>query len=142
MNLDEIKGMVDRAWEQKSLDEIIKASVEALQGITNKGKEALQSALKVKSIEDLANNEYVKKAQAIVNGTIQDVKKTVDKAWENKSLQEIANSSLVTLQGVTQKGADLLKEAMNIKTIKDLAQNKYVVNAQNMVNEAKKKLGL
>lgn len=138
MNLDELKEMVDRAWENKSLDEIVKASVDALQGIGEKGSEVLNSVLNVKSVEDLANNKYVKNAQDIVKGNIEDLKSAVDKAWESKELQDIANASIDALQGISPAGAEKLREILNIKTVKDLAENVHVKNAQTIVNNAEK----
>ncbi len=138
MNLEQLKGMVDRAWETKSLDEIVKASTEALEGIGQKGAEVLQSVLHAKSVEDLANNKYVKNAQGIVDGTLKDIKEAVDKAWENKSLQEIANAGIEALQGISPTGAERLREVLHIKTVRDLAENKHVRNAQTIAQEAKK----
>jgi len=136
MNLEELKDMVDRAWEDKSLAEIRDAGVAALQGISDRGAEVLQSVMNIKSVDDLANNKYVKNAQAIVNESIDDIKSAVDKAWESKPLQDIANAGLEALQGITPEGAEKLREVLNIKTVKDLAENKHVTNAQKVVEGA------
>jgi hypothetical protein len=54
----------------------------------------------------------------------------LDKAWEGKSAQELANAPVSALSGVTEKDAELLKEAFGIKTIKDMGTNKYFRWAQ------------
>ena len=135
MALD-IKEMVDRAWETKSLDEIRDAAVSALQGISEAGQEALQSVLNIKSVDDLANNKYVVNAQAIVNGSIDNLKDAVDKAWENKTLQEIANAGLEALQGISPEGAEKIREVLHVKTVQELAENKHVKNAQEIVKNS------
>ena len=54
----------------------------------------------------------------------------LDKDWENKSLAEILQAPVSALQGVSQGDADLLKQALNIKTVGDLGKNKYFRVAQ------------
>jgi hypothetical protein len=126
----DIKEMVDKAFENKNLQEIKAAATSALQGISDKGAEVLNSVLHAKTVQDLAENKYVKDAQAIVQGSIQNLKDAVDKAWENKSLQEIANAGLEALQGISPEGAAKLREVLHVQTVKDLAENKHVKNAQ------------
>jgi hypothetical protein len=126
----DIKELVDKAFENKTVQEIRAAATSAIQGISEKGAEALHSVLNAKTVQDLAENKYVKNAQAIVNGNISNLKDTVDKAWENKTLQEIANAGLEALQGITPDGAAKLREVLHVKTVKDLAENKHVAAAQ------------
>lgn len=132
----DIKAMVERAWDNKSLAEIRDATVSALQGVGEKGQEVLQSVLNVASVEDLAQNKYVQNAQEIVAGTIQNIKDAVDTSWENKDLQDIANAGIEVLQGISPEGAEKLREVLNIETIKDLAENDHVQNAQKIVDKA------
>jgi hypothetical protein len=54
-----------------------------------------------------------------------NINKAVDKAYESKSLKEIADAPVDALQGVSAKDAALLREAFNIKTVRDLAELKY-----------------
>lgn len=126
----DIKEMVDKAFENKTLQEIRAAATSALQGVSEKGAEVLNQVLHAKTVQDLAENKHVKNAQAIVNGSIQNLKDAVDKAWESKSLQEIANAGLEALQGISPDGAAKLREILHVKTVKDLAENKHVQNAQ------------
>ncbi|MCX7999139.1 MAG: hypothetical protein N3A69_09350 [Leptospiraceae bacterium] len=49
----------------------------------------------------------------------------VDKAYEKKTLKEIADAPVEALQGVSPTDAQKLKEAFNIKTVRDLAKLKY-----------------
>jgi hypothetical protein len=58
------------------------------------------------------------------------IENVMDKAWENKSLKEICQASPEALQGVSKGDADKLKDAFGIKTIADMATNKFFLNAQ------------
>jgi len=60
----------------------------------------------------------------------QSLEHVLDKAHEKKSLKELADLSPAALQGVSEKDAEALKAAFGIKTIRDLATNKYVLWAQ------------
>ena len=68
-----------------------------------------------------------------------DIAKHVDKAFEGKEFSELAEAPVSALQGVSQADEDALKKALNIKTIRDLAENKYVLWAQAICNLAGKK---
>lgn len=59
-----------------------------------------------------------------------NVNQAVDKAYEDMSLKELASAPVTALQGVSEGDAQHLKEAFNVKTIKDLANLKYVKWAQ------------
>jgi len=65
-----------------------------------------------------------------------NINKAVDKAFETKSLKEIADAPVDALQGLSAGDANLLKEAFNVKTVRDLANLKYVRWAQAIVNLA------
>ncbi len=54
-----------------------------------------------------------------------NINKAVDKAYETKTLKEIADAPVDALQGVSAQDAELLKQAFNIKTVRDLAELKY-----------------
>ncbi len=59
-----------------------------------------------------------------------DIAGKVDKAYESKSLTELADAPVDALQGVSEGDAQHLKEAFNIKTVRDLGTNKYFLWAQ------------
>jgi len=62
-----------------------------------------------------------------------NISKAVDKAYENKRLKEIADSPVSALQGLSEGDAKHLLEAFNVKTVRDLAELKYVKWAQAIV---------
>ncbi len=59
-----------------------------------------------------------------------DISKFVDKAYEGMDFAQIADSPVDALQGVSAGDAEALKKAFNIKTVRDLARNKFVLWAQ------------
>ena len=59
-----------------------------------------------------------------------NVAQYVDKAYEDKDFTEIANAPVSALQGVSDADADALQKALGIKTVHDLATNKFVLWAQ------------
>lgn len=61
-----INNAVTKPYESMSLKELVKAPVNALQGVSDGDAELLAKAFNVKTIEDLANLKFAKWAQAIV----------------------------------------------------------------------------
>ncbi len=61
----DIKHLVDKAYETKSLKEIAEASPAALQGVSDKDAEALKAAFGIKTVSQLANHKFIRWAQAI-----------------------------------------------------------------------------
>ncbi|KNY24958.1 hypothetical protein [Pseudobacteroides cellulosolvens] len=61
-----IINAVDKAYETKSLKELVNAPVDALKGVSENDAKLLKDAFNVKTIGDLAQLKYVKWAQAIV----------------------------------------------------------------------------
>jgi hypothetical protein len=53
-----------------------------------------------------------------------DIKNKLDKSYEDKALSEIADAPVSALEGVSDDDAQKLKDAFNIKTIRDLGTNK------------------
>jgi hypothetical protein len=62
-----------------------------------------------------------------------DINNALIKAYEKKSYKELVDCPVFALQGVSEGDAQKLKEAFNVKTIKDLAKLKYVRWAQAIV---------
>ena len=62
----DMDSLLDKAYEDKSLDEILKAPVSALSGVSDSDAEALKAAFNVKTVQDLGRNKYFKAAFALV----------------------------------------------------------------------------
>lgn len=63
-----------------------------------------------------------------------DISKFLDKAYEGKEFSELAESPVDALEGVSEGDAEHLRAAFNIKTVRDLAESKYVLRAQAIVH--------
>ena len=66
MGTAKTREYVDRRYEDRNINELPDAPVEALRGLGKRGGEALQKALGVKTIRDLATNDFVLKAQEVL----------------------------------------------------------------------------
>lgn len=62
-----------------------------------------------------------------------NINNAVDKDYEDKSLTDLADAPIAALQGVSDRQAKLLQDAFRIKTIRQLANLKYVRWAQAIV---------
>ncbi len=58
------------------------------------------------------------------------IAKFFDKAYEDKSILELAKAPVAAISGVSESDAEDLEKAFGIKTVEDLATNKYVRLAQ------------
>ncbi|MBA8827226.1 antitoxin component HigA of HigAB toxin-antitoxin module [Saccharopolyspora lacisalsi] len=65
-----------------------------------------------------------------------DITAKVDKAYEDKDFAEIADAPVAALQGVSESDGQHLQDAFGIKTVRDLATNKYFLRAQALTNLA------
>jgi uncharacterized protein (TIGR02271 family) len=66
MGTAETREYVDRRYEDRNINELPDAPVEALRGLGKRGSEALQKAFGVKTVRDLATNDFVLKAQEVL----------------------------------------------------------------------------
>nr|WP_205615658.1 hypothetical protein [Streptomyces harenosi] len=57
--------VLDKAWADKPLTEILAAPVSALKGVSDRDGELLKEAFDVTSVADLAELKYVRWAQAL-----------------------------------------------------------------------------
>lgn len=62
-----------------------------------------------------------------------DITKFFDKEYEQKEFAELADAPVDAIAGVSQADAEALRQALNIRTIRDLAENKFVLVAQAVV---------
>ena len=62
-NLD---AFLDKEWESKSLSDILKAPVSALQGVSDGDADLLRQAFNVKTVGDLGKNKFFRAAQLLV----------------------------------------------------------------------------
>ena len=62
-----------------------------------------------------------------------NISQFLDKQYEQQELAELADAPVEAIQGLSAGDAEALKKAFNVKTIRDLATNKFVLVAQGIV---------
>ncbi len=122
----------DKAYENKSIEELCKAPVSAISGVTESDATDLKKAFGIETVEDLATNRYVRLAQGI-NCFSECSGQVLDKAFESKVFVDLAKKQVSEISGISDEDAALLKKAFGIDNIKELADNKYVLIAQTTV---------
>jgi hypothetical protein len=65
----DLAKILDRAYEDKSLAELLNAPVAALAGVSDGDAKLLADAFRIKTIGDLGRNKYFRAAAAIVDLT-------------------------------------------------------------------------
>ncbi|MDG9725220.1 hypothetical protein [Streptomyces sp. DH41] len=61
----DLDTVLDKAWADKRLPEILAAPVAALKGVSDRDGELLQEAFGVRTVADLAELKYARWAQAL-----------------------------------------------------------------------------
>ena len=61
-----LNAFLDKEWESKSLGEVLKAPVSALQGVSEGDADLLKQAFNVKTVGDLGKNKFFRAAQLLV----------------------------------------------------------------------------
>jgi len=62
----DLSKYLDKAYEDKTLEEVLAAPVSALAGVTDADGELLQKAFNIKTVGDLGKNKYFTWAHALV----------------------------------------------------------------------------
>ena len=62
-----------------------------------------------------------------------DIAQFFDKDYEQKEFKELAEAPVDAIQGLSEGDAEKLQEAFNVKTVRGLAENKFVRIAQAVV---------
>jgi hypothetical protein len=124
----------DKKYEKMSILDLVEAPVEAISGVSEGDAEKLAKTFHIKTVGDLASNKYIKYAQALTSyaDCSEDL---LDKEYE-VNIVTLADEPVSAIQGISEGDAELLKAAFNIKTIRELATNKYVAVADTTLSLA------
>lgn len=63
----DLSKVLDKAWADKALPEIMAAPVSALKGVSDRQGDLLQEAFGVRTVADLASLKYARWAQALAD---------------------------------------------------------------------------
>ncbi|EGD77936.1 hypothetical protein PTSG_09571 [Salpingoeca rosetta] len=142
-----VNKALDKEFETKPLREVVQLPPSALQGLADRANEML-AAFHVKTIADLAQWKHARIAQAICTlAAVEEegkrdpsgesnINKALDKDYETKSLKEISEAPVHCLQGLAD-WTDSTLSKLNVKTVSDLANWKFVRWSQALVELAK-----
>ncbi|MDQ1281514.1 MAG: hypothetical protein QG670_2779 [Thermoproteota archaeon] len=126
---------LDKEYETLSWEKAATAPISAIRGVSKQDSEDLKKVFGIKSIRELAMNRYVLFAQGI-NLFSKTSGKILDKPFQSKEFDELRKKPISAIAGVSETDAAVLKRAFSIKTIQELAENKYVCIAQTILNLA------
>jgi hypothetical protein len=68
---------------------------------------------------------------------VTDLKDHLDRRYENAQIAELPYAPIDALRGLGKADSETLRKAIGVKTIRDLADNRFVVAAQEIVRLAK-----
>jgi len=150
---NDLAALVDDTHRSRSYAEIAAASVGVLGGLTHAEAAKVMDALEVETIEEFATSKYVLWAQAITHlakyEKLDDAKgqggpsfnpslaAILDARWEKKPLRDLAKAPPSIFAGLSDKEATMLAEAIGVRTVEDLATNRFVLIAQVIAHLAK-----
>lgn len=142
---NDLVSLLDEGYRSKSFGEIAASPPGVLAGLTHTQGAKLIGALGVKTIADVATSKYVLWAQSIthlsryekVDGFNPSLASILDAKWEKKSLRALAKAPPSIFTGMTDDEAAMLEEAIGVRTVEELATNRYVLLAQVITHLAK-----
>jgi hypothetical protein len=62
----DVSQFFDKKYEQQEFDDLAEAPVDAIQGLSQSDADSLKQALGIDTVRDLAENKFVRIAQAVV----------------------------------------------------------------------------
>ncbi len=119
----------DKGYEKSSYQELAEAPISGIKGVSETDATDLKRALRTKTVGELATNKYVQIAQALTAFSNVSTK-VLDKKFESKEFKKLRKQPVNSISGISEKGGTLLKKALGIDTVEELAENKYVKIAQ------------
>lgn len=125
----------DRSYKNKGIEELLKAPISAIKGVSESDAADLKEAFGIEAVEDLATNKYVRIAQGI-NCLSRSSAEVLGKTFDSREYHTLREKPVSAISGISDEDASVLKKALGIGTIKELAENKYVLIAQMTVTIA------
>jgi hypothetical protein len=140
-----LKFLVDEAYQGKTFGELAAAPIGAMGGLTYEQGKQVGAALDVKTIGGLATSKYVLWAQSIthlakferIDAFNPSLTAILDERAANNRLRTLVKESPAVFVGLSQKDAQILADAIDVRTVEDLATNAFVVTAQVIAHLAK-----
>ncbi len=128
-----IHGAVVKAYEGYTAEELAEAPITALKGISEESGALLEQAFGIESIRDMAASRLAERAEGIV--TLAD-QEEADSVADEGSLRDLAAGPVARLEGISAEQATALDDALRIKSVRDLARNRFFRIARAVVTLA------
>ena len=106
--------------------------------VVAKGNEKPFDKVEKEKVKAEEKSEKTSKEEEFKDKDLQNRNRWIIKKYSSLPLDELMKSPVDALWGVSANDAKLLKEAFNIKTVEDLATNKFFNWAKEIVEEAEK----
>ncbi len=123
-----------KEYREMPAEDLLKQRPDAIKGISADDAELMRTAFNVKTLEDFATLKFVAWAQELVTLKCnpsayrrKDFRDKLVRKYEDRNLEDILQAPTHALQGLSEKDAEKLVKAFNIKTIEDLGKHKFMV---------------
>jgi len=117
-----VRGAVIKAYADCSAAALAEAPIAALKGLSPHSAHRLETNLAMHTIRDMADSVPVKMAIAVTA--------LADAATANtRSLAAVAAGPVDRLEGLSGGQAGVLEDVLQIRTVRDLAENRYFLTA-------------
>jgi hypothetical protein len=115
--------------------EVLSTASQVAQGNMQQAGAGTSGASRISTEAPLESGTSSQATRRIAKGDISmaDISQFVDKDYEQKEFNELAEAPVDAIQGVSKGDAEKLQQAFNVKTVRDLAENKFVSIAQAIV---------
>lgn len=87
------------------------------------------SAVLYDTVQTACDTKGILESDIVMNrlkGKPMNLSKCVSKAYEGKSLHELADAPIDALEGINESDAELIRKALHVSTIRELANLKFV----------------
>jgi hypothetical protein len=133
-----VRGAVIKAYEGHTARALAEAPVAALKGISEHRAQALESGLAIHTIREMADLWPVRLARAVI--ALVDAGAGDEAALcrgaapdKQRSLAEVADAPVSSLDGLDTNRSAVLENVLNIRTVRDLAENRFMRTADAIV---------
>lgn len=125
-----VRDTAVKAYHGVTPAELAEAPVSALRGLSREKGRELQAACNFRSIRDMATWRPVERAASLVvladaGGETRGAAKSGKRKSRMEAVQAAADGPLHRLDGITRRQANVLRDALKIRTVRELADNRF-----------------
>ena len=125
-----VRDTAVKAYHGVTPAELAEAPVSALRGLSREKGRELEAAFKFESIRDMATWRPVERAASLVvladaGGEARGIAASGGRKSRMEAVNAAADGPLHRLDGVTRRQANVLRDTLNIRTVRELADNRF-----------------